>query len=143
MNPLIATTCAPSIFGWRTVAKPKLQLEVHEHCILSSNFSPTPRVRHSHPGGGIPHTHPDCGPAFYGYRKPKIVTRPIGEQMKWVAIPEEELSFDLVITDSALLGSKTPIGNTPLDEIFMPAADRMMRGFRLRCNVIDTRKETK
>jgi hypothetical protein len=68
------------------------------------------------------------------------MTRPTGEQMQWVAIPEEELSFDLVITDSALLSGKIPIGNTPLNEIFMPAADVMQAGFRLRCNVIDARK---
>lgn len=126
-----------------------MQLEVHEHCFVSgprsrAHYDGTgqwveTKFTHSHPGGGIPHTHPQTGPAFYGYRKPKVRTRPTGEQFQWVAIPEEKQSFELVITDSALLSGKTPIGNTPLEELHMPAADCMIAGFRLKCIVRDER----
>lgn len=119
--------------------KSRLSLEVHEHLILNRNFSPCPRVKHSHPGGGIPHTHPHTGPSFYGYRKPKVTTRPTGPQLQWIAIPDEELSFEVVITDSALINGETPIGNTPLEDLSIPAADRMVGGFRLRCIVRDER----
>jgi hypothetical protein len=127
----------------------KLELEVHSHHFVSGPRATAhyasgkwveTKFTHSHPGGGIPHEHPHTGPAFYGYRKPKITTKATGEQFQWVAIPEERLSFDLVITDSAMLSGKTPIGDTPLDQIFMPAADRMMSGFRMKCIVRDERK---
>lgn len=99
------------------------------------------KFTHSHPGGGIPHTHPATWPAFYGYRQPKVTAKPKGEQFDWVAIPEEEQSFDLIITDSAILNGDRdkPTGNTPVEQIVMPAADRMMGGFRLKCNVRDER----
>lgn len=129
----------------------QLELDVHSHAFVSgprgmahydrSGKWVKPKFVHSHPGGGIPHLHPHTGPAFYGYRKPKITKKATGEQFKWVAIPEEDQSFDLIITDSALLEAETPISNTPLSQIFMPAAERIIGGFRLKCNVKDERTE--
>ena len=126
-----------------------MKLEVHTHRFVSGPRATAhydrsgkwmeTKFTHSHAGGGIPHTHPNCGPAFYGYRNPKVTTKPTGEQFQWVAIPEEELSFDLIITNSAMLSGKTPIGNTPIDQMHMPATDRMVSGFRLKCIVRDER----
>lgn len=128
-----------------------LRLVMHEHAILNSKISPAPRIKHSHHGGGIPHRHPNCGPSFYSYhgypgyrgKPPKTTNKPIGEQREYEAMSEEESSFELVITDSAIRYDENfnsvPIGNTPIDQIWMPAADRMMRGSRLRCIVRDER----
>jgi hypothetical protein len=114
---------------------------------LTTSF-PVPRAgaietkfTHSHPGGGIPHSHPHTGPAFYGYRKPRVTTRPIGEQFQWVAPSEQQQSFELIITDSAMLSGKTPIGNTPLEQLHLPAADAMVAGFRMKCIVRDERSK--
>jgi len=90
-------------------------------------------IAHSHPGGSEPHTHPECGPSFYGYGKQKMSAKPRGEQLALVPLPEDASSFTLVITDSAKFGGKKPIGETPLAQICMPAADRMVKRSRLRC----------
>jgi hypothetical protein len=100
------------------------------------------KIRHSHPGGEIPHTHENTGPACYGYRH-KFSKRPTGEQLG-AAIPrsEEDNTFDLVIADTAHIGVEdgfVPVGNTPIEEITTPAADRMVRTFGMKCNVIDMR----
>lgn len=131
-----------------------MDLELHQHHFVSGPRAGghyesdgewhTGKFMHSHPGGGIPHKHPNTGPSFYGYRKPKTTKNPNGGQFQWVAIPEEDLSFELVITDSAIANGdpKRPIGDTPIEQIFMPAAERMVGGFRLKCVVRDERKKS-
>lgn len=131
-------------------------LEVHEHTFVSGPRNRSgvgkdgkwhiggEKIRHSHPEGSAPHTHPGSGPSFYGYRKPKVTKRPTGEQLEVILRTEEENSFELVLTDSAILNGDpdSPIGNTPIDVLGFPAADRMMGGFRLKCIVRDERTST-
>lgn len=117
-------------------------LEIHEHRFISGprSGSSDAEFSHAHQGGGVPHCHPHTGPSFYGYRKPRTVRKPTGEQFdETIPLTEEELSFDLVITDSALIHGKTPIGDTPVEALGFPAAERLMSGHRLRCNVRDER----
>jgi hypothetical protein len=133
--------------------KPSQGLELHEHSFTSG---PRSRARydgsgkwvettftHSHAGGGVPHKHPNTGPSGFAYYKGKFTKRPSGEQFELVPLTEDESTFELVITDSAITydddWNKIPIGNTPIEEICMPAADRMVRGHRLRCIVRDER----
>lgn len=103
-------------------------------------------ITHSHPGGSIPHTHPHTGPSNYGYCH-KFTKRPKGEQDHEV-IPrtEEENTFELVITDSALIGAPgklVPIGDMPIENILSPAADRMVNTFGMKCVVRDERKKVR
>lgn len=95
---------------------------LHEHTFVSGPRS-TPGYRngvwtgntfsHSHPGGDVPRT-------------------------------EDENTFELIVTDSALTngpdGKLIPIGDTPIEALGFPAADRMMRSFGMRCIVRDERK---
>jgi len=138
-----------------TADRPTPQFEVHEHWFVSGPRSTAgyrngkwtePKFTHSHPGGGVPHRHPNTGPSFYGHRKPKVTKRPTGEQFELVAMTEEESSFELVITDSAINGAwdgrrivKFPASDTPIEDIHMPAAERMKVGSRLKCIVRDER----
>lgn len=96
-------------------------------------------ILHSHDGGSVPHIHPDTGPSFYGYRKPKVTKKPTGEQFKYVSRSQEDNNFELVITNSALIHAEEPIGNTPVELLKFPAADRLITGSRLRCIVRDER----
>lgn len=126
-------------------------LEVHEHFFVSGPRSKNGygkdgkwvenRIRHSHPDGSVPHAHPGSGPSFYGYRARKVTQKPTGEQLEFIPRTEEENSFELVITDSAILNGDpdSPIGNTPIDVLGFPAAGRMMAGSRLKCIVRDVR----
>lgn len=116
--------------------------EVHEHSVLNSRFSPSPRIVHSHEGGDVPHNHPNTGPSFYGHgrRAPKFTKKLSGEQLEYIERSEEENSFELIVTDSAMINATTPIGNTPIEALGFPAAHRMMDGFRLICIVRDERK---
>ncbi|HLW51338.1 MAG TPA: hypothetical protein VKW06_00720 [Candidatus Angelobacter sp.] len=126
-------------------------LELHSHTFVSGPRSKSgygkdgkwhecgEKISHSHTGGSVPHRHEHTGPSFYGYRKPKVTQKPKGEYLEIVAIPDEEQSFDLVITDTARLGGVTPIGDTPIEDIHMMAADVMQNSFRLKCNVRDDR----
>jgi hypothetical protein len=130
------------------------EFEMHSHCFVSGPRSKSGRgkdgkwhtrgevINHSHPGGGVPHLHPETGPSFYGHRQPKITKRPTGEQFEVVAMTEEESSFEVVVMDSALVSTAkglVPIGNTPLKSLGFPAAERMMTGSRLKCIVRDER----
>jgi hypothetical protein len=127
------------------------KLELHSHHFVEGMRSARtgnwpdgtgPNFTHSHPGGSSPHRHPATGPSNYGYRQPKVTKKPTGEQYDLIPITDEdELSFDLIITDSAKFGGTIPIGDTPIEELGMPAAERMMAAFRLKCNVIDERKK--
>lgn len=99
----------------------------------------TGELRHSHPGGDVPHEHPETGPS-YGYRTAKFTAKPIGEQFELVPLSEEDQSFELIITDSAMINATTPIGDTPLKALGFPAAERMMTNCRLKCIVRDERK---
>lgn len=136
------------------------KLEMHSHCFVTGPRSKDgyrngvwtkSEFSHSHADGGIPHRHPDTGPAFFGHRKPKLTAKPNGEQFEFIRRTEEENTFELIVTDSALLsvprpiGSNlpglVPIGDTPLEALGFPAADTMMLGFRMKCVVRDERKK--
>jgi hypothetical protein len=124
-------------------------LEVHSHCFVSGPRSHAgyrngvwteTTFSHSHPGGSEPHRHPDTGPSFYGYCKPKVTKRPTGYQgLEVVPLTEEENTFELIVTDSALIHGETPIGDTPVEALGFPAAERMMSGHRLKCIIRDER----
>lgn len=140
-----------------------MSFEVHQHCFVSGPRSgggyrngkwDDGKIAHSHPGGNIPHTHPNTGPSFYGYGKPRTTKRPNGEQFEMIARAEEENTFTLVVTGSALVsnvvpaGGKeksrlVPIGNTPIEALGFPAAHHMMSKFRMKCVVRDERKLAK
>lgn len=133
------------------VEKPEI-LEMHEHFFVSGPRSSARYVKgvwteakfsHSHPGGSVPHTHTQTGPSFYGYRKPKTTKSPVGEQMEAIPRSEDELGFDVIVTDSAMVSTVNdglqPIGDTPIEALGFPAASAMMLGHRLKCNVIDMR----
>jgi hypothetical protein len=125
------------------------QFETHEHFFVSGPRSKSGygkdgkwqenRIRHSHPEGNVPHTHPATGPSFYGYRNPKFTKRPTGEQMEVILRTPEENTFELIITDSALIHGETPIGNTPIEVLGFPAAQRMVDSFGLTCIIRDER----
>jgi|GEM_PF-2906885 len=133
---------------------------LHSHCFVSGPRSggayrngkwDDGRITHSHPGGSIPHTHAHTGPSNYGYRH-KATKKPKGEQgLEVIPRTEEENTFELIVTDSALvsfpapMGSKIqplqPIGDTPLEALGLtPAADRMVNTFGMKCIVRDERK---
>lgn len=127
-------------------------LEIHEHIFVSGPRSASgigkdgkwhvggEHIKHSHAGGSVPHTHPATGPSFYGYRASKVTKRPTGEQgLQVIPRTEEENTFELIVTDSALIHGKTPIGDTPLESLGFPAAERMMAGCRMKCIVRDER----
>src|SRR6185503_7787908 len=107
-------------------------LEVHSHHFVSgprgsahydrSGKWVETKLTHSHPGGSTPHEHPHTGPSFYGYRQPKVTKRPTGEQFELVPLSEEDTTFELIITDSALIHGEIPIGNTPVEALGFPAA---------------------
>lgn len=125
------------------------QFRVHEHFFVSGPRSNggydkggkwiTGRFSHSHAGGSVPHTHPETGPSCYGGRKQKLTTRPTGEQMEMILRTPEENTFELIITDSALIHGETPIGNTPIEALGFPAAQRMVDSFGLTCVIRDER----
>jgi hypothetical protein len=111
-------------------------------------------VRHSHVGGHVPHTHPETGPSFYGYGAVKTSKRPIGEQgLPVIPRTEQEQTFELIVMDSALMsvavpmGEKipglVPLGDTPIEALGFPAADRMISGFKMQCVVRDERKNAR
>jgi hypothetical protein len=124
--------------------------ELHEHWFISGPRSHAgyrngvwadTKLIHSHQGGSIPHTHPDTGPSFFGYRKPKTTKKPKGEQLELIPRTEEENTFELIVTDSAMIHATIPIGDTPIHALGFPAAERMIVGSRLKCIVIDERKK--
>lgn len=128
-------------------------LEMHEHVFVSGHRSHSgmgkdgkwhltgEHIRHSHHGGSSPHTHPETGPSFYGYCTPKVTNKPEGEPLDLILRTEEENTFELIVTDSALIHGETPIGQTPIAVLGFPAAERMLQGHRLICIVRDERKE--
>lgn len=128
------------------------EYELHQHFFTSGPRATAhceqgewcePKFEHSHPGGGVPHKHPNTGPSFYGYRKPKSTRNPKGEQLEVIVLSEEESSFDLVVTDSAITyegGKAVLIGNRSLESLGFPAAERMISGSRLKCIVRDERE---
>jgi hypothetical protein len=125
--------------------------EVHEHCFIrgpranrtGSGWPPGTgqQFAHSHEGGDVPHTHPDCGPACYmisrngwltagGIRpgKRKLTRRPTGEQ------------FPLIETDAPVFA--VIIGDPPAPPGWvgtgggMFAAERMIVAFQAKAIVV-------
>ena len=130
--------------------------EVHTHSFVSGPRSggryrngkwDDGKITHSHPGGGTSHTHPGTGPAYYGHGKPKVTKKPTAEQLETIPRSDEENTFDLVITDSARYFNEKNehvlIGDMPIGEISMFAAETMKGAFRMKCNVRDERTATK
>jgi hypothetical protein len=125
-------------------SKQNVGYELHEHYFVSGPRSSQGyrngvwceiKFSHSHPGGSIPHRHPDTGPAFYGYRKSKFSKRSFGEQFELVPLTEEENTFVLHLTDSG------PTQDTPFEALRFPPAQRMMRWHRMKCIVRDERRK--
>jgi hypothetical protein len=127
----------------------KMPLEVHEHWFVSGPraSSPYPEVRHichSHPGGTIPHQHPNMGPASYtidkdewlaktglrGGGKKKFTAQPSGEQFAWVALTPEQNTFELHIVGPAMRTKQ--YGDGP--GIALPL--RMILGHGMRMRVV-------
>jgi hypothetical protein len=132
------------------------QFIIHEHTYISGpnnrpdykdgKYLGQKRIRHSHPGGEIPHTHEHTGPSHFGHRQRKYSKRPIGEQLAPIPRTEEENTFELVIMDSALVSTPDglkPIGDTPIEALGFPAASRMMDSFGMQCIVRDERKKVR
>jgi hypothetical protein len=110
-----------------------MKFQVHEHTVLNSHFSPAPRVVHSHEGGEQPHQHPNCGPAFYGYRVAKFSAKPKGEALPWVDLEGWQRSFEIhYMGASPSEGEPGFIGNGPGT---LPA-ERMIHGFKMRVSRI-------
>lgn len=133
-----------ALFLGRDLALRGPTFEVHTHCFVSGPRShANDKITHSHPGGGSAHTHPNTGPSFYGYRAPKLTAKPTGEQLETIPRTDEENTFDLVITDSARYFNEKNehvlIGDMPVENIRMFAAETMKAGFRMKCNVRDER----
>lgn len=131
-----------------------MEYEVHEHCFVSGPRSgggyrngkwDNGKIKHSHPGGSTPHTHPNTGPSFFGHGKGKFTKRPNGEQFEVIPRTEEENTFDLVITDSARYFNEKNehvlVGDMPIENMRMFAAETMKGAFRMKCNVRDERKK--
>lgn len=70
--------------------------ELHEHTDLSRH--PYTRIRHAHPNGSTPHSHPETGPACYDRRKQYRV-KPNGPQLDYIPRPESESTFHVVFVD--------------------------------------------
>jgi hypothetical protein len=126
--------------------------EVHTHSFVSGPRSGAAyrngkwddgKITHSHIGGSVAHTHENTGPSYYGHRKPKVTAKPSGEQLETIPCTDEENTFDLVITDSARYfngkNEHVPIGNMPIENISMFAAETMKGAFRMKCNIRDER----
>lgn len=135
---------------------------VHSHCYVSGKLAHgcyrngewfTGTFTHTHEGGDVPHTHPQTGPSFFGHRGVRKYAKKIqGEQFsETIPLTEEENTFELIVTDSAILsvpvpfGEKVPglvpIGNTPIEALGFPAAERMINGFGMKCIIRDERKK--
>lgn len=130
--------------------------EMHEHHFVSGPRSTAgyrngvwceTKFSHSHPGGGVAHTHPNTGPSYFGHGKPKVTKKPKGEQMEFIPRTDEENTFDLVITDSARYFNEKNehvlVGDMPLENMSMFAAETVKGAFRMKCNVRDERKHVR
>ncbi len=84
-------------------------LEVHSHHYLSSTSS----FEHSHEGGGVPHKHPDTGPATFvidkdewhaatgldGGGRKKFTHKPTGPQLPIAELEDWQRTFRVVFVD--------------------------------------------
>jgi hypothetical protein len=89
-----------AILGNRGRSMSDKTLEVHEHWIIKSNISPSPRLIHSHFGGDAYHEHPGYGPGSYtidknewlkktgmaGERKKRFTAKPSGPQVPLIEV---------------------------------------------------------
>ncbi len=121
----------------RAVSRP---FQMHEHCVLNSRWSPTPRIVHSHEGGERPHQHPDCGPAFYGHLRQRdtFSAKPKGEQRPWLDLEDWQTSFEIHVVGppSPKKGQPGYIGEGP----GLLPVQRMVRGFKMRVSRIVVHK---
>lgn len=108
--------------------------QVHEHSVLNSHLSPTPKIVHAHARGDEPHQHPGCGPAFYGHRKYTFSAKPKGEQRPWQGLEDWQGSFEIHVVGppSPSKGQPGYIGEGPGT---LPA-ERMIHGFKMRVSRI-------
>lgn len=112
-----------------SVAETFAPYQVHEHIVLNSRRSPAPKVVHAHEGGDRPHQHQDCGPAFYGYRKPTFSAKPKGDQLPIVELEAWQTSFEVHLC--APMPSKGQPGYIGDGPGLMPV-ERMVNGFKMR-----------
>jgi len=70
--------------------------ELHEHADLRTN--PHTDIRHAHPAGSTPHSHPDTGPARYERRK-QFRVKPNGPQLAYIPRSPAESTFRVVFVD--------------------------------------------
>jgi hypothetical protein len=93
---------------------PAAKLEVHEHSFITgprANKEWLRKLVHSHPGGDVPHKHPETGCGSYtidkdewfratglrGGGRKKFTVRPSGEQLPAIPRTAEENSFEIVV----------------------------------------------
>ncbi len=112
--------------------------QVHEHTVLNTRWSPAPKVVHAHDGGDRPHQHPDCGPAFYGYRKATYSAKPKGEQRPWKDLEDWQGHFEIHVVGppSPSKGQPGYIGEGP----GLLPVERMITGFKMRVSRIVVHK---
>lgn len=92
--------------------KPPKSLEVHEHCIISGPRANrlNAKIVHSHDCGGIPHQHPNTGPATFtidkddwhratggvaGGGRKRFTDSPEGEQLPRIELEDWQKSFEI------------------------------------------------
>ncbi len=107
---------------------------MHEHTVLNTHRSPAPKIVHAHEGGDQPHQHPDCGPAFYGYRKPTFRGKPTGEQRPWKDLEDWQRSFEIHVVGPPTPSKGQPgyVGEGP----GLLPVERMVHGFKMRISRI-------
>lgn len=123
--------------------------EVHEHCFVSGPRANRPGYSfdHSHPGGSVPHQHPNTGPACFTIDRDewrrrtgrdgggrKVFTKtPTGERLPVLELEPWQKSFDVIIDEESLqrFRAERPHAEGPGEAPAM----RMVLGFRMKANV--------
>ncbi|HJQ55975.1 MAG TPA: hypothetical protein VJ890_03660 [Vineibacter sp.] len=130
--------------------------EVHEHVFIDGPRSryagrPESMVVHSHPGGNVPHAHPQTGPACYtidkdewsrvtglkGGGRKRFTKTVTGEQLPLAALESWQTQFDVVVCDPLPARHFGQDAATGPGEA-LPA--RMAMGFGMKFRVIDGRR---
>lgn len=113
--------------------------EVHRHSFASGpNACRGLHVEHSHPGGDVPHAHPDMGPATYtidrdrwreatglvGGGRKKFTRKPSGPQFECMDLTPAQSTFEIIVTPSAQQVQAGGAGSA--------TAERMVQQFGMR-----------
>lgn len=131
----------PDLFGHTPTPTPRL--EVHEHSFISGPRSNRGlKLRHSHEGGHVPHSHPETGPAAYtidkddwyratgmdGGGRKEFTHAPTGEQFEFIPRTAEETTFEVIGFDPPSI----PPGFSDASGGGIPAMFRMIQAFRMK-----------